>query len=333
MKNSKIFILLVFLLLISCKKIELKKVELEKFMFGTSIKIVVYDNDEMKANKLIKETFELMTSIENKYNSRNEDSIIYKLNKNPILQQKIDLELYSLINDALKISDLTKGKFDITIGPIMSLWGFDNLDISKVPNKDEILKKMELVNYKDIKLTKDSIVLSKTGQKIDTGSFLKGYAIAQGRKYLEKEGIKNAMITAVSSIETIGSKPDGKSFKIGVQNPKNSNELLYTIDLNGKALGVAGDYQTFVEIDGKKYHHIIDGTTGYPSNYNSMILVLGNNAYDCDLYDTALFMLPPEEILRIIKNKPEFEVFIVDKQGKEYFSSNIKKYLKKLDEK
>jgi hypothetical protein len=83
MKNSKILILLVFLFLISCKKTELKKVEDEKFIFGTSVKIVIYDDDEAKAKKLIKETFELMTKIESKYNSRNEESIVYKLNKNP----------------------------------------------------------------------------------------------------------------------------------------------------------------------------------------------------------------------------------------------------------
>ena len=333
MKNSKIFILLVFLLLISCKKSELKKVEAEQFIFGTSIRVVIYDKDENKAKNLIDETFKIMSGIEHKYNSRDEDSVIYKLNKDPIIQQKIDSELYLLVSDAIKVSELTKGKFDITIGPIMSLWGFDNLDIDRVPTKNEIIRTLELVNYKDIKLTKNSIALGKIGQKIDTGSFLKGYAIAQGKKFLEKQGIENAMITAVSSIETIGGKPDGKPFKIGVQNPKNSDELLYTIDLKDKALGVAGDYQTFVEIGGKKYHHIIDGTNGYPSNYNSMILLLGNNSYDCDLYDTALFMLPAEEILKIIKSKPEFEVFIVDKQGKQYFSSNIKKYLKKLDEK
>ena len=129
MKNSKILILLVFLLLISCKKTELKKVEVEKFMFGTSVKIVIYGNDEVKAKKLIEETFELMTNIESKYNSRNEESIVYKLNKNPTVQQKIDSEFYYLITEAIKVSEITKGKFDITIGPIMSLWGFDDLDI------------------------------------------------------------------------------------------------------------------------------------------------------------------------------------------------------------
>lgn len=333
MKNSKILILLVFLFLISCKKTELKKVEDEKFIFGTSVKIVIYDNDEAKAKKLIKETFELMTKIESKYNSRNEESIVYKLNKNPTVQQKIDSEFYYLITEAIKVSEITKGKFDITIGPIMSLWGFDDLDIDKVPSKNEIIKEMSLVSYKDIKLNEKNIVLSKEGQKIDTGSFLKGYAIHKGKEYLESKQIKNAMITAISSIETIGSKPDGKAFKIGIQNPKDIGKLLYTIDLSGKALGVSGDYQTFVEIQGKKYHHIIDATTGYTSEYNSMVLVLGDNAFYCDLYSTSLFTMKPEEILEFLKNHKELEALIIDKNGKEYLSNGIKQYLEKIDEK
>ena len=322
MKNSKILILLVFLFLISCKKTELKKVEDEKFIFGTSVKIVIYDNDEAKAKKLIKETFELMTKIESKYNSRNEESIVYKLNKNPTVQQKIDSEFYYLITEAIKVSEITKGKFDITIGPIMSLWGFDDLDIDKVPSKNKIIKKMSLVSYKDIKLNEKNIVLSKEGQKIDTGSFLKGYAIHKGKEYLESKQIKNAMITAISSIETIG-----------IQNPKDIGKLLYTIDLSGKALGVSGDYQTFVEIQGKKYHHIIDATTGYPSEYNSMVLVLGDNAFYCDLYSTSLFTMKPEEILEFLKYHKELEALIIDKNGKEYLSNGIKQYLEKIDEK
>ena len=93
------------------KKTELKKVEDEKFIFGTSVKIVIYDDDEAKAKKLIKETFELMTKIESKYNSRNEESIVYKLNKNPKKKKKIDSEFYYLITEAIKVSPLDETIF------------------------------------------------------------------------------------------------------------------------------------------------------------------------------------------------------------------------------
>ena len=329
--KSKIFILLFFLffLLNSCSKQKIEKIEIDRFLFGTNLKIVIYSEDKENSEKLIEETFTLMENVEKKYNSRSEESIVYKLNKNPLVAQKIDSELFFMLNKAREISELTKGTYDISVGPLMSLWGFDDLDIKKIPSEIEIENAQKLVNYKDIIFDENKIALKKESQRIDTGSFLKGYAINKGAEYLRDKGVKSAMITAISSIETIGAKPEDKPFKIGVQNPKNSQELLYTINLKDKALGVSGDYQTFVEIEGKVFHHILDAKTGYPANHNSMVLVLGTNAFECDLLSTGLFTLEAREIIAYIDSREELEAFLVDIDGKEYFSKNIKSYMKK----
>ncbi len=329
--KSKIFILLFFLFffLISCSKQKVEKVEVDRFLFGTNLKIIIYSEDKKNSEKLIEETFTLMENVEKKYNSRSEDSIIYRLNQKPLEAQKIDSELFFMLNKAREISELTKGTYDISVGPLMSLWGFDDLDIKKIPSQAEIKNLQELVNYKDIIFDENTIALKKENQRIDTGSFLKGYAINKGANYLSENGVTSAMITAISSIETIGAKPEDKPFKIGIQNPKNSQKLLYTIDLKDKALGVSGDYQTFIEIEGKMFHHILDAKTGYPSEYNSMVLILGTNAFECDLLSTGLFTLEAKEIIAYVDSKEELEAFVVDKDGKEYFSKNIKSYMKK----
>lgn len=329
--RSKIHFLVLFLslFLLGCNKNKIQKVEEERFLFGTSIKIVLYSENLETSKKIIDETYGLMNQIEKKYSSRNEESIVYKINKNPLVEQKIDMEFYGIIKNTIEISKLTKGSFDITVEPLMSLWGFDDLEIDKIPNDTEIKKALELVNFEDINLNKTFISLKKNNQKIDTGSFLKGYAIHKASEFLKEKGVTSGMITAISSIEVIGSKPENKPFKIGVQNPKSPEKLLYTIELTDNALGVAGDYQTFVEINGKKYHHIMDSKTGKPSEYNSLVLVLGKNSYLCDLYDTGFFLMKPEEILSFVEKQKDMEVFIVDKNGKEYFSLGIKKYLKK----
>lgn len=331
-KNSLI-LLLALMFFISCSsKNEVKKVEEEKILFGTAIKIVVYHTDEAKAFEIIKNCFSKMEEIDKKYNSRSKDSIVSKINDNPTKTFSINEEFYNLMNNAINISEESQGHFDITIGPIMETWGFDNLSIETLPTEKQIKESLKLVNYKDIKLTKNSMSLSRVGQKIDTGAFLKGYAVYKGKEFLVSQGITKGMITAISSIETIGNKPDGKPFKIGIQNPKNPEELIYTIELEDKALGVSGDYQTYVEINGKRYHHIIDSKTGYPSEYNSMLVVLGKNAYECDLYSTMLFAMKAEDILNLVSKKKDMEVLVIDKKGKKYFSRNIKKYLKNIQE-
>lgn len=330
-KSRNLFLLFfLFLFFISCGRNKVEKIEVDRFLFGTNIKIVVYSGDKEKTLKLIDETYKLMEEISAKYNSKDESSLVYKLNKNPLIPQKIDKEFNDMIDQTLNLSGVTNGSFDITVGPLMSLWGFDDLNIKDLPSEEKIKETMKLVNYKDVELKSDSIRLKKPNQRIDTGSFLKGYAINKGIEYLRSKGIESAMITAISSIGTIGTKPEGKPFKIGIQNPKSPEELLYTINLDNKALGVAGDYQTFVEINGKKYHHILDAKNGYPSPYNSMVLILCKDSYMADLYDTALFLMKPEEILAYVSKLSDFEVFIVDKNGKQYFSKNIKKYMNEV---
>ena len=329
-KSRNLFLLL-FLsqIFFSCSK-KNEKIEVDRFLFGTNIKIVVYDRDKKKTLKLIDETYKLMEDISSKYNSKDETSLVNKLNKSPMVPQIIDQEFHGMISKTIQLSEDTSGSFDITIGPLMSLWGFDDLNINELPSEEQIKEVRSLVNYNDIVLTKNSIKLKKEKERIDTGSFLKGFAINKGIEFLKSKGIESAMITAVSSIGTIGNKPDGKPFKIGVQDPKKPENLIYTIDLDNKALGVAGDYQTFVEIEGKKYHHILDAKNGYPSPYNSMVLILCNDSYTADLYDTALFLMKPEEILKYVSKVDGMEVFIIDKSGKQYFSKNIKKYMKEL---
>ena len=115
-KSSKILILLIFLFgLISCNKNSLVKYAAEKFLFGTNVKIVVYGKNKKDLESLVKETFNYMSEIENQYNSRYTESVIYKLNQNPTEFVKMDSILKNMLEESIKISELTNGKYDITM--------------------------------------------------------------------------------------------------------------------------------------------------------------------------------------------------------------------------
>lgn len=168
----------------------------------------------------------------------------------------------------------------------------------------------------------NKLYFSEDGIEIDTGSFLKGYAVEKAKEVMREAGITSAFISSISSIETINSKPGKKPWRIGIENPVNTQELLGIIELNNKGMGVSGDYQTYVEIDGKKYHHIIDKTTGYPVTDKKMVVVISDNAFFSDMYSTAFFMMPIDEVLSFAKDK-DLEVFIVDKDMQTFKSGGF----------
>lgn len=321
------FCLLLPFLVFSCREKELVRVEHNEFFYGTMINFAIYGENERETRNIIKKAVEEMKRIDRAYNTKSRGSILNTLNESPLEKHKMTEELYSLLQSAEKISDFVGGYFDVTVYPLINLWGFDNLEIDNIPNKKEIENALKLVDYKSIEYNKEYIKLAYEGQGIDTGAFLKGYAIKRAKDIFIENGVKHGFISAISSVESIGRRSDGKKWRIGIQNPKNPSEIINIALLEGEAMGVSGDYQTYVEIDGKRYHHIINPKTGYPADTISMLVVIAKDSFRADLYSTALFMLEANKIIELVDNIEELEVMIVDKDNIIYKSKNMNKFL------
>ncbi|MGL5971916.1 MAG: FAD:protein FMN transferase, partial [Cetobacterium sp.] len=213
-KSRNIFLLfLLFLLFISCQK-KIKRINDEKFAFGTYFKISIFSNDSDLAQKSIKESFEEIERIDNKYNSKVKDSLISKLNESKI--EKIDNEGIYLFNKVKEAYDLSDKKYDITMEPLMKVWGFseDSEEIKSLPTKEELNRALAKIDFSKIEIFENKIFIKNSEVKIDTGSFLKGYAVKKAAEKLESLGIKSGFISAISSIQAIGTKGDGSSWKI-----------------------------------------------------------------------------------------------------------------------
>ncbi|BDU51280.1 FAD:protein FMN transferase [Haliovirga abyssi] len=325
MKNILISLIILFNLF-GCNSI--KKIEKEKFLFGTFIKITVFSENKTLAENSVKKAFDEITRVQDEYNPYKKGSKFYNLNHNSGKYIKVSNEEIMMLKDAIKMSELTNGKYDITIAPIMKLWNFKEEKAKALPNQKKLKEKLNLVDYKKIKIDNNFVKIGKN-QEIDTGSFLKGYAIYRAREILKKNGIKSAFISAISSIEVIGEKPNNKKWKIGIQNPENKEKILKILEVSNVSIGVSGDYQTYKIINGKKYHHLIDATTGYPARENKMVVILAKNSYIADLYSTALFPLKKEKILKIVNFNKDLEAMIVDKNMNISYSSNFENYISK----
>ena len=323
-KSRNIFLLfLFFLLLIGCDK-KVKRVDDERFAFGTFFKVSVFSDDEKLAKNNIEKSFQEIERIDSKYNSKVKGSLVDNLNSNK--KVIFDEEGIFLLNEVNKAYKMSNGKYDITMEPLMTVWGFSE----EVPPRDVLPTDLELdiaannVDFSQVKINGNDITIEKEGVKIDTGSFLKGYAVKKASEKLKASGVKSGFISAISSIEAIGKKGDGTPWKIGIQNPNDPSEILGIVELDDQSMGVSGDYQTYIEIDGKKYHHIIDKETKYPVSDKKMVVVVNKDSLEADLYSTTFFLMPIEEVLKKANETPDLDVLIVDKNDEIYVSKNLK---------
>lgn len=319
-------LVLSFLLIFLFAACGVKRIEDERFLFGTIIKILVYDRDVEKSQKAINLAFEEIERIDKQINNKSFESDYYRLNNSNGKYVKVSKESIELIKEAMRVSKISDGRYNILVGDLIELWEKNKFE-KTIPEDFEIKKRIKKYSNKNIWI-KDSKVKLRKGIKIEAGSFLKGYAIKNAKEILEKEGIESGFISAISSIETIKRKANGSKWKVGVQNPKETMEILKTLNLEGDAMGVSGDYQNYYEYNGKRYHHIINAKTGYPDEKNRMVVVVAKNSYIADLMSTVFFVLDPSMALEIADKNDEIEIMIIDREMKEYYSKNFEKYLK-----
>ena len=292
-----------------------KKITESRFLFGTYIQMIVYSENEKEAHEAVNAAFDRIGEIDSKYNSKTRGSVIYNLNNSEKKEAVLDEEGVMLFQEVGRVYKLSHGKYDITISPLLETWGFYSDGRENIPSREELDKALKQIDFSKVELKNNIIKINEPIKEIDTGSFLKGYAVEEAKKVLAEKGIKNAFVSTVSSISTIGGKPDGTLWKIGIQNPDVSNEILGVAEVEGRALGISGDYQIYVEINGKKYHHIMDKETGYPIDNRKLVVVVCDSAFLADMYSTAFFSMTAEEIFDFAE-KENIEVMIVDNSNK-----------------
>ncbi len=325
----KLFVLFIFIcgILAGCNKI--KKYEQEEFLFGTLINIKVYSSNKKKAMQAIEAAFLEMRRVDKNLNSHGEKSEINQINKKSGLSVKISPEFQSLLEVNQKAHKLSKRKYDISIKPLVELWGFGEKP-QRIPSQAEIDAILQKVGQDKIEIRENRIKLEE-GQAIDTGAFLKGYAVERAKQKLIEHDIKSGIISSISSISALDTKPNNKSWRIALQNPLDKSDIIGILEIKNKSVGVSGDYQNYIEIDGKRYHHILDATTGYPVEDIKMLVIIADNALTADLYSTALFTIGAKEAIEKVDKIPGIEGIAVDDDFVIWTSLGAEKYFKEVD--
>lgn len=292
---------------------------------GSRFDITVVANDSIQANQYIATAIAEITRVEKLISSWDDNSQTSEINRNAgIKPVKVDKELFDLIERAIGISKLTDGAFDISYASMDRIWKFDG-SMTKMPSKEEIVASVEKVGYQNIVLdkSKSTVFLKLKGMKIGFGAIGKGYAADKAKKLLISKGITSGIINASGDMNTWGKQPKGNEWKVAITNPMNKNKVFALLPITNGAVVTSGNYEKFVNFNGKRYTHIIDPRTGYPSSGIISVTVFAPKAELADALATSVFVMGKETGLDRINQLPKIECIIIDDNGKIMKSKNI----------
>jgi thiamine biosynthesis lipoprotein len=225
---------------------------------------------------------------------------------------------------AIGYAALSAGRFDPSVGPLVDLWGIGS-ESARVPGNDEIRTVLPLVNYRGIQVDPEAntITLENEGMAVDLGAIAKGWIADRMIDYLRENGEEHILANLGGNVMVSGGKPDGKPFKIGMQNPlSDRGEYLGIFSLTDGSVVSSGIYERFMESDGVRYHHILDTVNGYPAdNGLASVTVISDHSVDGDALSTTLFILGIDEGFKLLDSLPGIEAAFTTKDNRVVMTS------------
>jgi len=267
--------------------------EMNGFTLGTYCRIVV---SSKKSSKVLAQViFNELERIYKKYNPNDPDSVVSKINGSDDWVD-VDEETFVLLDAAVRFSKLTEGSFDPTLGELIQLWGFDRIAEklpSRVPTLEEINEALKRVGVDKLELdSQRRRVRLLHGAKLDLGGIAKGYALDRAYQ-VAKEVDKDCtgFVEAGGDIRILGPKFGSRPWVVGVRDPRNAGSAIAYLYLTSGAVATSGDYERYFEVEGVRYHHILDPKTGFPSRGAISVTVVADNAVTADALSTAGFVM------------------------------------------
>lgn len=287
-------------------------------LMDTFCEISCYGGNKDAAISAIDSAFKEMERIEKVFSKFNEHSEVSKINRLAGFEKtEVSEEVFKLTERSVYYSSISGGAFDITVAPLMEIWGFVRKHKS-IPDKETIKNASEGVGYNNIKLDYRGLFIKFLNKKtkIDFGGIAKGYAVDRARHILEAAGVKNGLINLGGNIFALGRAPGGNKWKIGVEDPRNKGELLHSFELTDMAISTSGNYERFFEMGGKRYSHIINPVTGEPCQGIISVTVMADSAEQADALSTAIFVMGEEKGLTLAKSIKGIKVLILKEDGR-----------------
>lgn len=316
----------------------------QSYVFGTLVDISIYDENEERARSLSNQILQNFQSLHNRLHAwkpiaEGKPSELGQLNstfERGRMLTNISPDLVAMLADAKLLSAKSHGLFNPAIGHLIGTWGFQRDEFSAVNINDRKIKTLikSHPSMSDIVLERDTAYSKNTAVKLDLGGYAKGYALDHAAQYLRKQHVNNALINIGGNIIAIGKHGD-KHWRVGIQHPR-APTAIATIDLpDGWAVGTSGDYQRYFMLNGKRYCHIIDPQTGYPSQHTQSVTVLvppqpthqSQAGVLSDVASKPIFIESPQNRIKAAQELGIENFMVIDDKANIFVSKNMVKKL------
>jgi thiamine biosynthesis lipoprotein len=291
-------------------------------LMGTRVSVELWHDDAVEAEALVLAVLDEYRRIDFLMSTYRPDSEISRVNSEasgrPV---HVGSELFGVVERSLELSAASRGAFDISYESVGYLYDFR---AHARPDKRQIQSGLAAIDYRLIELDRaaSTIKFAKNGMRINLGGIAKGYAVARGAELLVSRGVQHALLNAGGDTRVLGDRR-GTPWIVGIRNPRSADAVVTRLPLVNEAISTSGDYERFFEEDGRRFHHIINPSTGEPTEGVLSVTVIGPDSTTTDGLSTTLFVLGVEAGMELIESFAEFEAVIVESNGQLHFSSGL----------
>ena len=292
---------------------------------GSLMDISIYEKDEEEANRVTEIAFDEVKRLDKLMSNYKKDSELSRVNVEAVNgYTSCDSELLNVIDQSIQYSRMTSGAFDITVYPLVNIWGFYGHSEGKIngyiPGEEELQTILPAISYKNIKIMRIASTNSEQGSlffknsktQIDLGAIGKGYAVDKVVEVLRKEGVQSALVNFSGNIYAFGAPPERENWTIGLRDPFDvNNNVIGSFKIRDKAVATSGDYERFFVRDNIRYTHIIDPRTGWPVSGILSVTIICETATMADALSTGVFVLGQKKGFSLIERMDGVEGIII----------------------
>jgi len=310
-------------------------IKLHGSTMGTTYNIQYVNNDEsINKDMLLNETDDLLNSIDLLMSTWRSDSELSQINNRPVGEWlSVSANTLYVLELALSISKKTHGAFDVTLEPLIEIWGFASNEVKKsIPDPKSIKYALKNIGYEHLEIDHDKGMIKKRMPiRINLSAIAKGYAVDKIAEHFDTKGIKAYLIEVGGELRLKGNKSNYAKWKVAIETPLiDKRKSFQQMNITNRAIATSGDYRNFYEINGKRYSHTIDPVTGYTVTHGlASVTVISQTAAYADAIATALMVMGPDKGYHFCE-KYKIPAFFILQKNNQFFvkhTSYMKKYL------